>query len=175
MARQGIRYFSALLMLSTILACGNRNESNPADAGAREFSKSTVYVEVEKMLKDYQNAIKENGLLAEFKFLDQSDEFFWVPPRIDRALNYGEVADILTINAGRYQWIDNQWVKLEIFPLAPDIATYYGLVTSAMLDTAGQVSRFRLIESGTVIKRENGWKILCGQTSIVEEELPSGR
>jgi hypothetical protein len=38
-----------------------------------------------------------------------------------------------------------------------------------MSDTSGKTSSFSLIESGVLIKREDGWKLLSGQTSIISE------
>lgn len=125
--------------------------------------------EVRQLMNDYNDAIRKGGLLAEFKYLEQSSDFYWVPPGYNRWLSYEEVADIININAARYKWIDNAWESLSVFPLTNDIASYSGIVRSTMMDTSDQVTRFLLIESGLTRRGPNGWKILSGQTRAIKE------
>ena len=45
-----------------------------------EKEKALVANTIRQTLYDYVGAIKQKGLTAEFKFLDSSADFFWVPP-----------------------------------------------------------------------------------------------
>ena len=55
-------------------------------------------------------------------------------------------------------------------PLSADYATFSGKLTSTSVDTAGQATTVTLLETGVVVKREHGWKLLRGQTVM----LPKG-
>jgi hypothetical protein len=120
--------------------------------------------EVIQMLNDYHEAISKESLLGEFAFLDSTDQFFWVPPGYTNALTYEEVALFLRKNSANFSKIDFNWDQLEVYPLSNEIATYTGILSGTMTDTSGQISPVKMIESGTLIKRKDGWKLLCGQS-----------
>jgi hypothetical protein len=119
------------------------------------------------MFHQYHAAIKREGLTGEFKYLDHSPEFYWVPPEFSSALNYDQVRAILTQNAPTLRSVSFEWKSLDIYPLSNSIATFTGIVNGSTVDTSGRSQTMSLIESGTVIKRETGWKLLCGQTSLL--------
>ena len=121
------------------------------------------------MMNDYYNEIKTNGLLAEFKYLDSSDDFSWTPPGYSASISYDSVANILRSNAGGIKSILNTWNSLEIHPETEKSANYIGIITSLVTDTSGKITNIKLIERGTVIKRKDGWKLLSGETSIVPQ------
>ncbi|MDW7690645.1 hypothetical protein R9C00_22195 [Flammeovirgaceae bacterium SG7u.111] len=58
---------------------------------------------------------------------------------------------------------------LEVFPLTNEIANYSGTVRGRMVDKSGVETNVTIIESGTVIKREDGWKLLSGQSAVSPE------
>lgn len=122
------------------------------------------------MFNNYHNDIKKDGLTAEFKYLDHSSDFFWVPPGYSSALTYDSVNSILMTNAKLYSEILFEWDTLQIFPLTKEIANYSGIVKGTMTDTSGIETSVLIIESGTVIKRPDGWKLLSGQSAILEPE-----
>ena len=102
------------------------------------------------MLEDYFDAISESGLSAEFDYLDQSSDFFWVPPGFNSAISYDSVKTILE--------------SLRIVPISKDIANYTGIVGGSITDSRDSINAVHMIETGTVIRRVNGWKILCDQS-----------
>jgi hypothetical protein len=61
----------------------------------------------------------------------------------------------------------NKFDSLVIKPLSLEIATYTGLIKSMTIDKNGTVMSFSLMETGVVIKRKSGWKLLSGQTSMI--------
>ncbi|MEX0287662.1 MAG: hypothetical protein AB3N14_00990 [Flavobacteriaceae bacterium] len=140
------------------------------EQAAKEWSRAKVTDQVVQMLLDYHTAIAKDGLMAEFPYLDDSNDFFWVPPGYTAPLGIDSVKAILTQNAKGFAAINFEWESLEIFPLSEDIATYTGIVSGTMTDTADQVTHPRIIESGTLIKRNDGWKLLCGQSANLEEQ-----
>ena len=133
-----------------------------------ESSKEQVASEVIEMFNKYHSDIKADGLTAEFNYLDSSADFFWVPPGYASALSYDSVRTILRSNAVLFQSVEFSWEALQVFPLSDQIATYAGIVKGVLTDTAGVMTEIRIIESGTVIKRINGWKLLSGQSAALE-------
>jgi hypothetical protein len=130
--------------------------------------KGTVMVDVQQTLEQYYADIKKEGLLAEFKYLDSSENFFWVPPGYNRALSYDSIAAIIKWIAPSLKSVENSFDTLRIIPLSEELATYTGRLRSVSTDTSGKVTTTQLVETGILIKRPAGWKLLSGQTSVVE-------
>jgi hypothetical protein len=148
------------VICSVVLAAGC---NNPGEINTTESS-DDVRHEIISMFDDYHKDIADQGLLGEFKYLDASTDFFWIPPGFHSALSYDSVRVILETTASAFKDIEFRWDMLTIFPLAPDIATYHGIVVGSMTDTANTRFPVRILESGTVIKRVDGWKLLSGQS-----------
>lgn len=150
----------ASLLLAMIISC-TRPELSVKE-------KETIAREVREMLVSYDDDIRGKGLMAEFAYLDSSDDFFWVPPGFDAPLTFDSVAVIIRHNAKLFREVDNVWDSLRIIPHAPFLASFTGTISSKMTDTSGAVMRFSLIETGLAIKRSDGWKMLSGQTAILK-------
>lgn len=135
-----------------------------------DFDKSRVVAEARQMLFDYHTDIGTEGLRAEFKYLDKSPDFFWVPPGYETPLDYDSVQTILERNAKSFQSVKFEWKTLKIYPLTHEIANFSGIVTGQMADSTGTTSNVSIIESGTLIKRKDGWKLLSGQSALLEGE-----
>lgn len=129
-----------------------------------------VNSEVHQMLNNFYSDVNREGLMAEFKYLDNSPDFFWIPPGYQSALSYDSVKAEVERNARLFQTVNFRWDTLRVIPLAEDIANYSGVVSGSMADTAGTESMVALLESGTVIRRADGWKILSGHTTILENQ-----
>jgi len=150
------------LMLLIIQACSNQSSQLSAE------ERTTIVDSVNTMLNNYYDDIRKEGLLAEFNYLDSSDQFFWVPPGYRSALSYDSVAAILRRNALALKSVDNTLETSRVIPLDHDLAIYTITLRSVVTDTAGHVFTSSLIESGTVVKRADGWKLLSGQTAVVD-------
>lgn len=127
----------------------------------------SVESEVRQLFDHYFEAIRKGGLTAEFQYLDHSSDFFWVPPGYENPISYDSVAAVLTLNAPRFVSVENTCDTLRIIPLTTSLATYTAKLRSVMKDTSGNISSVNLIETGVAIKREDGWKLLSGQTSLL--------
>ncbi|MFT3912204.1 MAG: hypothetical protein QM737_22445 [Ferruginibacter sp.] len=128
--------------------------------------KEIVVKETTEMLYDYYKDIKTSGLTAEFKYLDHSTDFFWAAPGYATALSYDSIEKIIRHNATLYRVVENTFDSLHIVPLSKELASYTALITVSMTDTSGKTSKYGLIESGVLIKRNDGWKLLNGQTAV---------
>jgi hypothetical protein len=132
-----------------------------------ENEKEEITAEVRLALTNYNNDIRKSGLTAEFKYLDHSQDFFWVPPGSAIAISYDSVAEVLNQNASRFTSVDNAFSSLQIIPLSNELASYSGQLKSTMTDTSGVAVTVSLIETGVMIKRKEGWKLLHGQTTLL--------
>lgn len=128
---------------------------------------ASIVMDVHKTLTNYYDDIRKSGLIAEFNYLDNSSEFFWVPPGYSSCISYDSVVHVLNENAPKFKYIDNTFDTLRIVPLSKEIATYTGRLHSTMTDSNGKVMTFQLVETGVLMKRKGGWKLVSGQTNIV--------
>jgi len=148
------------IALISLLACTTHETLTETD-------RVEIIKDAKQTLDNYYNDIRKEGLTAEFKYLDNSADFFWVPPGYSSPISYDSVAAILKANAPLFKSIDNSFDTLKIIPLSKELVTYTGRLHSIMIDTAGKSSTFSMIETGIMIKRKDGWKLLSGQTSII--------
>jgi len=154
---------SLLLLLLATAACGRPDTFTEAD-------QQRVTAEVDSMLHAYLDAIREGGLEAEFAYLDSTDAFFWVPPGFDSWISFDSVAAVLRATAPTLRSMDYRWQTLRIDPISHDRAIYTGTLAGSLTDTSGQVTNLSMIETGTVIRREDGWKLLNGQSAVLPVE-----
>lgn len=153
------------LTIFTFLIVSSCRQSAPLT----ENEKTNIIAEVRLTLGNYYGDIRKSGLTAEFKYLDNSPDFFWVPPGFSSPLSYDSVVAVIKKNAPNYKSVDNSFDSLKIIPLTKEIATYTGRLKSTMMDTSGKVATFSLIESGVLIRRTDGWKLLSGQTAVLNQ------
>ncbi|WP_298760461.1 hypothetical protein [uncultured Psychroserpens sp.] len=146
-----------------VLSCSKEKKDN--------YDKDKIIDEISEMFDNYHNDIRNDGLTAEFKYLDSTKSFFWVPPNYESALSYDSVKSILSLNSKSIKTANFSWHKVEFFPLSEKIASYSGIVNSEITDTTDSTATFQIIESGTVIKRKNDWKILNGQSAILPNNI----
>jgi hypothetical protein len=159
-------YPATIKMLITIFVLIDFScTSTPTDLSDND--KAAVVTEVRNTLHDYLVAVAATGLTAEFAYLDHSEEFFWVPPGFNTSISYDSVAALLTRNAPLFSAAHNSFDSLRIIPLSSKLAVYTANIRSEMIDTTGQVFSSQLVETGVVIKRVSGWKLLNGQTSLI--------
>ncbi|HTE30462.1 MAG TPA: nuclear transport factor 2 family protein [Chryseolinea sp.] len=125
--------------------------------------------QIRQTLDNYVKDVKSGGLTAEFKYLDSSADFFWVPPGYQSAISYDSVASVLKQNAPKFKSVENIYDSLRIIPLTKHFASYTARVSSTMTDIAGAISKTSLVETGILIRRKDGWKLLNGQTNIISK------
>lgn len=152
------RLLFTIFILATIVSCNETAEF------AKE-ERQAVSDSVTKTLHNYYADINKRGLLAEFAYLDSSDDFFWIPPGYDSAISYDSVASLIKENAQVFKTVDNSWDSLSVTPVSKDSASYAGKIRMTMVDTAGTSYRGILQETGVMIKRKDGWKLLHGRTA----------
>ena len=148
------------VMLLLVIGC-----SSPTTITDEELQE--VVSQATSMMNQYHEAINANGLMAEFDYLDSSEAFFWVPPGYHEALSYDSVRTILEQNSKALENVNFDWENLTVIPLSNKMASYNGTVIGNMMDTSGVQSEVRLIESGVLIKRSSGWKLLSGQSAVM--------
>lgn len=133
-----------------------------------EEEKENIVGEVTSTLNNYCRDVRKSGLTAEFEYLDNSPEFFWVPPGYTGSLGYDSIAAILKRNAPKFKSVDNAFETLMITPLSSEFATYTGRLNSRIVDSSNKLMTMKLVETGVLVKRPGGWKLLSGQTSVLD-------
>src|SRR5262249_38223072 len=133
-----------------------------------DVEKKQVEKEARATLEQYYADVRKDGLMAEFRYLDSSREFFWVPPGYASPLSYDSVKTILKQNAGLFRLIDNSFESLAVMPLSREAAVYTGRLRSLSIDTSGTRQISLLMETGFLQKRKEGWKLVGGQTNFLK-------
>jgi SnoaL-like protein len=152
-----ILFFLVLLFLT---ACKDRS---------RPMDKSSIEKEINNTIENYYRDISKKGLLAEFKYLDSSENFFWVAPGYSTHLSYDSVSAVIKRNAASLKSVDNSLDNLLVKPLTDNLASFTMRTRSTIVDTSGAISKIAFLETGIMIKRNDGWKFLSGQTSLIPE------
>ena len=138
-------------------------------SGINEEERQSILSSAKITLQNYFRDIRREGLLAEFRYLDSTADFFWVPPGYSSAISYDSVHTLLTKASPMYKAVDNSWQAINIFPLSKELASYTGKIHSKMTDISGNTIEMHLVETGLLVKKKDGWKLLCGQTTKLED------
>lgn len=146
-----------------IIAFGCSHEEKPQ---LSEEEKETIVMDVKETLDNFNADIKAGGITAEFKYLDNSKDFKWMPPGYQSPISYDSCTGMMKRSVGTYKEIDNSFESLTIDALSADTASYTGKIKSMMTDTTGNTMTIYLNEKGKLIKRKGGWKLLSGETTI---------
>ncbi len=157
------------LLILVLISC-NSKASKHKNQESLVFDKEKVEKEIRQMFNAYFNDMNTKGLSSEFKYLDSSKDFFWVPPGFTKHLTFKEVEPIIRKNAALMKNMKNEFESLTVFPISNELATYTGIVVAQYDDTTNITHNYKLIESGTLIKREDGWKLLSGQSRQLSKD-----
>lgn len=149
----------SIFVLSTVFVSCQKKQS---------FDAASIEIEVTEMLHAYDDSVRKNGVEGGFYFLDKSDAFYWVPPDYKYAIDYDSISSILHAHATQFKHIDNQWKGLRVMPLSEKYASFNGVVISTAITTENDTTITKLAETGIVVKRKEGWKLLSGQTTLVD-------
>ncbi len=156
-------YRMAIVCIALISVLGCKQKEMTAE------EKQAISHEITSVLNKYVQAISQKGLMAEFAFLDSSADFYWIPPGYAAALKYDSIKAIISGIAPGIKSMDNTYHSIQISPYSATYAGYTAHINSNSVDTAGNTNSTSLLESGTMIKRNTGWKLLSGHTSVVNK------
>ncbi|MCE3227984.1 MAG: hypothetical protein K0S32_2535 [Bacteroidetes bacterium] len=149
--------FIFLFMVALVCSC-----DNSANEEVR------IVEEARKTLNDYFTDIKKEGLSAEFRYLDSSADFYWIPPGYNYLANYDSISAAIKRNATKCKKVDNSWKNVSVSYLSPRHVLYTGTILSLVTNLSNKTDTLELIETGIMIKRDDGWKLLSGHTSILK-------
>lgn len=171
-----IKYSLLLLTLGTILWGCDTAEKTPdtetpetLQPEPEKKSLETVKTEVEAMLHQYHGDLGERGMMAEFEYLDSSEQFFWRPPDRKSHIDFDSVKTLITQASKNMKSVHFNWDTLKVIPLSDEIATYSGIISSEMVTRDDQKIEAQMIETGTVIWRDSSWKLINGHASHLPE------
>ena len=151
-------YSLTALLVIVLIACEAKNE---------KIDRRKIEDEIRTTITNYYNDIRKEGPLAEFKYLDSSEDFFWTPPGYSAPIDYDSVTAFIRKNAPLFKSVDNSLDTAIITPLANEYAQVFMKTNSTIVDTSGNTSHHTFIETGVMVRRKDGWKFLSGQTSLL--------
>ncbi|MFN0032698.1 MAG: hypothetical protein ACKVOR_11110 [Flavobacteriales bacterium] len=157
-----------IYLLPLVIFCGCLPDNSSSIPST--FQRNKTEHEVRQFFDSYYAAMKAKGLIGELEFLDTTSDFFWVPPYYNSSITFDSVSAHLHNNAHLFQSVENSWEHVRIYPLNDSIATYTGKLHSKMIQPNDSALSATMLESGVVRKRNGHWKLLCGQTCIINEE-----
>lgn len=149
----------SILPLVILIGCGSPEQA---------FDRAATEQEVRQMLDEYHRAMEEEGLLSEFRYLDNHPDFFWIPPGYESKLDFDSVKMILVRMAPTIAEMELKWEYLDVYPLTSDIATFTGKLHSVTLDKEGNRYESVALETGTAVRRLSGWKLRSGQSRTID-------
>ena len=152
-----MKYLLLITLLLNVSACQNEKE-------ATDFNK--IAEETKDMLIAFHDSVNTSGLMAEFDFLDSTEAFYWTPPGYSYAIAYDSIRSILIQSANDLHKVHFEWDTLDIHPLSNDYCNYTGVVHCVMWSDDTSKQEFKVLESGTLVKRNDGWKFLSGQSRV---------
>jgi len=155
-----MRYLCFLLAAFLSFSC--------RESSKQKFDNSSVKSEIKSTIDNYYNDLRKEGLLAELKYDDSSEQFFWVPPGYLNYAGYDSIAAAIRKNATLLKSVDNHYDSLLIVPLTDDYSNFVMRTVSTVVHAEGDTIKTAFIESGVMVKRKEGWKFLSGQTSILQ-------
>lgn len=132
-----------------------------------EAARQKVAAEATQVLMDYQAAICKDGLLAEFAFLDSTDDFHWLPPGAAAPMDYDSVARAIRQNAAALDTACVTYADLAVTATAPDSARYTATVQSFAVTHEGDTSMASLREQGVLVLKNGKWWLLSGNTTMM--------
>ena len=130
-----------------------------------KFDTNVVSTEARLMLENYHKDINQYGLMSEFKYLDSTKNFFWIPPGYKTPLDFDSVRSILTKTSKSLKTVFFKMEDLKLHPLSKKYVNYSATIEGHIVDTSGNKSEVSIIESGILVKREDGWKLFSGQSA----------
>ncbi|MES2761791.1 MAG: hypothetical protein V4677_06275 [Bacteroidota bacterium] len=134
-----------------------------------EFNTINSRDEIKGMITTCAKDVSKNGLQAKLKYFSHDINSFWILNETSDPLqNYNEYYK----NWGaknkliKYE-IDD--MSIQVFHICEERASFYYKATMVYTDSLGKQIDLQLLESGTVMKLNEGsnWEYLNGHTSIV--------
>ncbi|NNE27424.1 MAG: hypothetical protein HKN09_11325 [Saprospiraceae bacterium] len=149
------------LLLITLTICVSACQSEKEYPDFKSIEEETT-----NMLMAFHTAVNQSGLMAEFEFLDSSKQFYWTPPGYSYAIEYDSIKNILIESSKDIDHVHFEWDTLDVFPLSSDYCNYRGIVDCRMVGLDSVSQEFKVLESGTLVRRSDGWRFLSGQSRV---------
>ncbi len=119
------------------------------------------------MLYGYCNDLRSQGLQAQFHYMDNSGHFFWVPAGSTSAQGLDSTLAIARRAMANVSVVNRSYDTLLVHPLTTTLAAYSARIRSIVSYTGGKDSTILTVETGTLVKRKDGWRFLYGQTTAI--------
>ena len=129
--------------------------------------RKTVDKEVKDMLYGYCNDLRSQGLQAQFHYMDNGGQFFWLTAGSTSAQGLDSTLAIAGRAMANVSVVNRSYDTLLVQPLTTTLAAYSARVRSVVTYTGGKDTTLLTVETGTLVKRREGWRFLYGQTTAL--------
>lgn len=155
-----------LLIIGIVFICCSCNYNQ----GENDISRTQIREEISVMMGNYLTDLNKNGMESQMKYMDNSDDFRWTYSNYRRVYLFDDMAQQLNKSENEGYSAHLTFDELEIIPISENIANYTAKL-SGFTKFDGKNSDVSILESGTLIKRKDGWKFLNGQTALYDNVL----
>jgi ketosteroid isomerase-like protein len=142
----------------TAFTCGEKSLT------VSKQDKSEIEKAVKQMTANYFKDFYTRNVDSVLKHYDTSACFFWSITPDTIPMKRGAMVTMHRHAIRDYVKFDGYWSDMRVEPLTRDLAMYHGTYHVYTEDKSGQKGKIMGVETGVMIKREDGWKFLAGQT-----------
>jgi len=122
------------------------------------------------MMKSLVSDLNTDGIQSQLKYLDNSDKFQYTFLNSGKIYDYEELKKQLEISSSTDYKVNLSFDEFKITPLSDKLVSY-SLILSGYERIDGQNSDISLVETGTLIRRNDGWKIINAQTTVTYPKI----
>lgn len=153
-------FISLFLMcfLCTAFTCGEK------PLKMNEEEKSEIVKAVKDMTANYFRDFYTRSIDTVLSHYDTSSSFFWAITPDTIALKRSAMVTMHRHALKDYTKFDGYWSNIKVEPLTNELAMYHGTYHVNTEDKSGKKGTITGVETGVMVKREDGWKYLAGQT-----------
>jgi hypothetical protein len=126
--------------------------------------KSDIVKAVKDMTSKYFMDFYTHNVDSVLRHYDTSACFFWAITPDTIAMKRSAMVTMHRHAVKDYTKFEGYWSDMRVEPLTNELAMYHGTYHVLTEDKDGHIGKIMGVETGIMIKREDGWKYLAGQT-----------
>ena len=155
-----------LLIISIALICFSCDYNQEKN----EFPKTQIKEEISIMMRNFVDDLNKSGVNSQIKYLDNSEDFRWTYSNERKIYQFNDLVKKFNNSKIEDYDVHLSFDELQIIPISENIANY-NLKLSGYTKNEGKNTDISILESGTLIKRNDEWKFLNMQTATYDKIL----
>ncbi|MCU0373181.1 MAG: nuclear transport factor 2 family protein [Ignavibacteria bacterium] len=145
-------------LLLTAFTCGEKTLK------LDDSERAEIVEAVKSMTSRYFEDFHANNVDTVLRHYDTSACFFWSITPDTIALKRSAMVTMHRHAIKDYAKFEGYWSNIQVEPLTKELAMYHGTYHVNTEDKGGKKGKITGVETGVMVKREDGWKYLAGQT-----------